>query len=589
MYEGGSMPEIAEVETVRNTLKKRILHKRIVDFKVFYSPIIMNDEGEVKKKLIGKEFIDIKRIGKWLLFETDTHYLLSHLRMEGKYFLKQKGEPIEKHEHVEFVFRDGSDMRYHDTRKFGRMCLVEKEKLYEFEGIRKQGIEPMDERLSKEYLFDKFMKSKLPMKTLLLDQTIISGLGNIYADEVLFDARISPFKKGCDITIEECERIKVSAKKIIELAIQDGGTTIRSYTSSLGVTGRFQTHLMVHSREGEFCNVCGMKIQKVFVGGRSTYYCRVCQNTVEISLEQFYLDLLGVTEIPEFLKKYLIVPSLLRLKKVGYFCGMDYASKHIYSFSEYISRFDHSLSVALLTYQLTQNEVYTLAGLFHDVATPCFSHVIDYMNQDYVNQESTEEYTETILKQDNMLCELLQEDGIKLEEITNFKNISVVDIPRPKLCTDRLDGIITGGIGWTKTITKDDIVEILNHLELYKNEYGEKELGFTTKKVGQKVLRINQEIDKLCHSHEDNYMMNLLANITKEAIEEGFFSYDDLYSYDEVELWGILKKANSKHLQELIHKFQTIKSVPKENYPEIKKRMLNPLVKGCRIEENINS
>lgn len=589
MYEGGSMPEIAEVETVRNTLKKRILHKRIVDFKVFYSPIIMNDEGEVKKKLIGKEFIEIKRIGKWLLFETDTHYLLSHLRMEGKYFLKQKDEPIEKHEHVEFVFDDGSDMRYHDTRKFGRMCLVEKEKLYEFEGIRKQGIEPMDEKLSKEYLFDKFMKSKLPMKTLLLDQTIISGLGNIYADEVLFDARISPFKKGCDITIEECERIKVSAKKIIELAIQDGGTTIRSYTSSLGVTGRFQTHLMVHSREGEFCNICGMKIQKVFVGGRSTYYCRVCQNTVEISLEQFYLDLLGVTEIPEFLKKYLIVPSLLRLKKVGYFCGMDYASKHIYSFSEYISRFDHSLSVALLTYQLTQNEVYTLAGLFHDVATPCFSHVIDYMNQDYVNQESTEEYTETILKQDNMLCELLQEDGIKLEEITNFKNISVVDIPRPKLCTDRLDGIITGGIGWTKTITKDDIVEILNHLELYKNEYGEEELGFTTKKVAQKVLRINQEIDKLCHSLEDNYMMNLLANITREAIEEGFFSYDDLYSYDEVELWDILKKANSKHLQELIHRFQTMKSVPQEEYPEIKKRMLNPLVKGCRIKENINS
>ena len=234
--EGGSVPEIAEVETVRNTLKERILHKKIVDFKAFYKPILLDDENYFKENLIGKEFIDIKRIGKWLLFETDTHYLLSHLRMEGKYYLKQKDDKVEKHEHVEFVFEDGSDMRYHDTRKFGRMKILLKEQLYEFEGIKKQGLEPIDERLSKEYLKEKFQKRNLPMKTLLLDQTIISGLGNIYADEVLFDARISPFKKGCDITLEECERIKKSAKKIIELAIKDGGTTIRSYTSSLGVT-----------------------------------------------------------------------------------------------------------------------------------------------------------------------------------------------------------------------------------------------------------------------------------------------------------------------------------------------------------------
>ena len=136
MYEGGRMPEIAEVETVRNTLKKRILHKKIVDFKVFYTPILLDDENYFKENLIGKEFIDIKRIGKWLLFETETHYLLSHLRMEGKYYLKQEDDIIEKHEHVEFVFEDGSDMRYHDTRKFGRMKIVLKEHLYEFEGIK---------------------------------------------------------------------------------------------------------------------------------------------------------------------------------------------------------------------------------------------------------------------------------------------------------------------------------------------------------------------------------------------------------------------------------------------------------------------
>lgn len=273
------MPEIAEVETVRNTLKPRILNKKIKTIKVHYAPIIMNKEKEIEK-IIGESFIDIKRIGKWLLFETENYYLLSHLRMEGKFFIKNESDPLEKHEHVEIIFEDNQDLRYHDTRKFGKMLLVLKEKLYEFEGIKKQGIEPIDKNMTKEYLYDKFKKKRLPMKTLLLDQTIISGLGNIYANEVLFDAGISPFKKGTDLTIEECERIAISSKKIIEKAIEMGGTTIRSYTSSLGVTGRFQQYLMVHNKEQENCQKCGTKIERQAIGGRSTYYCKKCQHVI---------------------------------------------------------------------------------------------------------------------------------------------------------------------------------------------------------------------------------------------------------------------------------------------------------------------
>ncbi len=271
------MPEIAEVETVRNTLKLRILNQKIKDFKVFYKPILLNDEQFVREHLIGKKFIDIQRIGKWLLFETDTHYLLSHLRMEGKYFLKDSSDPIEKHEHIEIVFENNLSMRYHDTRKFGRMKLIEKDRLYEFEGIKKQGIEPIQDALTKEYLYEKFHKRHIPMKTLLLDQTIISGLGNIYADEVLFDAGIHPMRHGDAVSIQECEKIKNSARKIITKAIEMGGTTIRSYTSSLGVTGRFQQYLMVHKREGEQCYQCKNIIQKMKIGGRSSYYCEHCQ------------------------------------------------------------------------------------------------------------------------------------------------------------------------------------------------------------------------------------------------------------------------------------------------------------------------
>ena len=129
----------------------------------------------------------------------------------------------------------------------------------------------------KEYLYDNFKKRRLPMKTLLLDQTIISGLGNIYADEVLFAAKINPLKAGCDITLDECEKIVDASKKIIEEAIKCGGTTIKSYTSSLGVTGRFQQNLMAHKRENEECKNCHTTIKRIVVGGRSTYYCENCQ------------------------------------------------------------------------------------------------------------------------------------------------------------------------------------------------------------------------------------------------------------------------------------------------------------------------
>lgn len=232
---------------------------------------------EFKNSLIGLEFKDILRKGKWLLFDIGDYYLCSHLRMEGKYFIKNHDEKIEKHEHIIFEFEDGIDLRYHDTRKFGRMNLVLKDKIDTVEGVRKQGIEPIDPNLSKEYLYSKFQRKRLPMKTLLLDQTIISGLGNIYADEVLFEAGINPLRLGNTISLDECEKIVIASKNIIEEAIKCGGTTIRSYTSSLGVTGRFQQNLMVHKREGEKCKKCNSTIKKIVVGGRSTYYCDKCQ------------------------------------------------------------------------------------------------------------------------------------------------------------------------------------------------------------------------------------------------------------------------------------------------------------------------
>lgn len=271
------MPEIAEVETVRNTLKKRILNKEIKDVIVHYPKMIESDIKTFAKDLIGDEFIDIKRRGKWLIFETNNRYLLSHLRMEGKFYIKDEEEEKGKHEHVTIIFNDNTSLRYEDTRKFGRMNLIKKEDLVNTEAIAKQGLEPGDKNLTSDYLLEKFKNKKLPIKTVLLDQTIISGLGNIYVNEVLFYAKVLPLKPAKDLTKNECELIVKGSNEIIKEAIKMGGTTIKSYTSSLGVTGRFQANLRVHKKEGEPCLVCGTKIVNERIGGRSTYYCPKCQ------------------------------------------------------------------------------------------------------------------------------------------------------------------------------------------------------------------------------------------------------------------------------------------------------------------------
>lgn len=303
---------------------------------------------------------------------------------------------------------------------------------------------------------------------------------------------------------------------------------------------------------------------------------------------QYYLKQLNYLNTPEFLIKYLKAPSLLRLKKIGYFCGMDYASKDIYNFSEYISRYDHSFSVALLTYKLTQNKKATLAALFHDIATPCFSHVIDYMNQDYEKQESTEEYTKHILLSDDYLKKCLNDDNINIDEISNFKKFSIVDNDRPKVCADRIDGIILTGIGWTKNISKKDIDEIINDMCVFKNEYNEDEIGFKSFDIANKILEINKTIDIYCHSMEDNYMMQLLANITRLAIENKYISYDDLYVYNEEQLFNLFKKINNERLNNELHIFENIKKddIPNIKLPKIKVRSLNPLVNSKRFHNN---
>jgi len=301
---------------------------------------------------------------------------------------------------------------------------------------------------------------------------------------------------------------------------------------------------------------------------------------------EYYLNKLNSKDMPSFLEKYLFCPSITRLKHIGYFCGMDYASKDIYNFSEYITRFDHSLTVALLTYKLTKSKEMTLAGLFHDIATPCFSHVIDYMNEDYEIQESTEEFTEKIIRNDQCLKFCLEEDNLDINNIINFKQYPIVDNNRPKLCTDRIDGVILTGIGWTKNINYNDIDKIVSSLTIFKNEEDEQEIGFNSLDIAKKVVEVSKSIDMYCHSDEDNYMMQLLAKITRLSIEKGLISYEDLFIETEETLFNHFKNDNNQELQELLNIFENIKKedIPSTQIEKVKVRTLHPLVNGKRIK-----
>lgn len=299
-----------------------------------------------------------------------------------------------------------------------------------------------------------------------------------------------------------------------------------------------------------------------------------------------YLDLIGYDERPDFLNKYLKVPSLQRLKKVGYFCGMDYASTDVYNFKEKISRYDHSLTVCLLTWLLTRDKKASLAGLFHDVSTPCFSHVIDYMNKDYINQESTEEKTEEVIKNDKSLLECLKLDGISVEDIVDFKRYSIVDLNRPGLCADRLDGVILTGLYWTKNINMDNVKDFVSNLQVTPNEDGVLEVGFKNREVAKLVSTTNDLINTYCHSKEDNYMMELLASITKKAINTNVISYEDLFVLDEEKVMEKLKSSNEKGILKGLERFENIKlsEIPDIELPNVKVRDLNPIVLDKRLK-----
>lgn len=272
------MPELPEVETVRQTLRNLVLGHRIEEVVVLWPNIIEGEMVHFCESLKGQTIREIDRCGKYLVFLLDDVAFISHLRMEGKYLYESFETPLEKHTHVIFHLDHGMDLRYHDVRKFGKMSLSDKFDYRQKPPLAQMGPEPFD--LTAQALQIVFKNSKQPIKTALLDQKKISGLGNIYANEVLFRAKIHPLSPAGDIPLKTLERLLEAACEVLNEAISQGGTTIRSFSSN-GIHGLFAQKLDVYHRAGEKCPCCNHLIEQMKINTRSSYYCPHCQKMIK--------------------------------------------------------------------------------------------------------------------------------------------------------------------------------------------------------------------------------------------------------------------------------------------------------------------
>ena len=271
------MPELPEVETVRRGLEKLILGKKISNIDIHYPKMIKTDLHEFQKEMPGQVIQTMGRRGKYLLFYLSDKVLISHLRMEGKYFYYPDQVPERKHAHVLIHFKDGGTLVYEDVRKFGTMELLAPELLEAYFISKQLGPEPTEQDFDLGRFKLALKRSKKPIKSHLLDQTLVVGLGNIYVDEVLWRAKVHPARISQSLTAQEARKVHDETIKVLGQAVEKGGSTIRTYTNAFGEDGTMQEFHQVYDKTGQACSRCGSIIEKIQLGGRGTHFCPECQ------------------------------------------------------------------------------------------------------------------------------------------------------------------------------------------------------------------------------------------------------------------------------------------------------------------------
>ncbi|MEI6441864.1 MAG: DNA-formamidopyrimidine glycosylase [Nostocales cyanobacterium ELA583] len=279
------MPELPEVETVRRGLNQLTLGQEITGGDVLLQRTIAYPFSidEFIDRIKGNTIATWHRRGKYLLAELSApspNYLGVHLRMTGQLLWLNQDEPLHKHTRVRLFFGEKQELRFVDQRTFGQMWYVPGNVAVEsiITGLAKLAVDPFSPEFTVEYLSDKLKKSRRPIKTGLLDQSMVAGLGNIYADEALFKSGILPTTLCTELQLPQIKLLRTAIIEVLSASIAVGGTTFSNFLSVKGVNGNYGGEAWVYNRTGEPCKVCGNVIGRIKLGGRSSHFCSQCQS-----------------------------------------------------------------------------------------------------------------------------------------------------------------------------------------------------------------------------------------------------------------------------------------------------------------------
>jgi formamidopyrimidine-DNA glycosylase len=270
------MPELPEVETICNGIRPHIQHKTIHNVVVRESQLRWKIPNDYPSLVIGLRINNVTRRGKYCLLNTTSGSIILHLGMSGSLRIVNKQMPITRHDHVDFIFDDETILRFNDPRKFGAILWGEGD-VYQHKLLKTLGPEPLTVNFNGEYLYQQAIKRRKAIKSFIMDGHIVVGVGNIYASESLFAAKLHPLQAAGKISLVEYQTLVIKIKNVLQHAIQQGGTTLKDFVNEQGKPGYFSQSLQVYGRAGKPCYQCHTPIEQLTLAQRASYFCPTCQ------------------------------------------------------------------------------------------------------------------------------------------------------------------------------------------------------------------------------------------------------------------------------------------------------------------------
>lgn len=277
------MPELPEVETIKRVLEPQLQGLTVENISLRRPEIISHpDEGQFRRQLTGRTISGMARRGKFLIIQfNEGQRLILHLRMTGCLLLSPADYPEEKHTHLIFHLNNGSELRFSDTRRFGRFWLLQKDEKDTYSGIQKLGKEPFAPDFTADYLKSCLCRRKKSLKECLLEQRVVAGIGNIYSDEILFASKLKPTRAANTLSDAEWQRLAKNIPRLLSYFIEKNQITPEEYLKTKGKDYRNTPFLQVYGKEGKPCPVCGQPLRRAVIGGRSSVFCPGCQGDEE--------------------------------------------------------------------------------------------------------------------------------------------------------------------------------------------------------------------------------------------------------------------------------------------------------------------